>query len=403
MSNVTESNSNQQASSLGDVLRQKREALHLSLEDVSQSLRIRLSFLKALEENHIDQLPGIAYASGFLRAYAEFLGLDADEAIKRFRAEHQATEYKQKLLFPAPVPQSGVPAAVIIFIGFIIIVGGYIGWYKMTDHQKVPAETIPPIVEKSDSNNDQNKVSPQIASVMPPGKPDHSQSRENVKQQINQLESQVSQSNSLSKPKVEPTEHEQNLNKDIHQNVQSENSSNHVEKENIKNQNQSENASLDQSNPANVQIKEKKIDQVPVGTNSVIKASAASWLKIQDQEGHVLLQKTLQAGESWVIPADKSEVIMTAGNAGAVVIEQNGRTSKPLGAKGKVLRHFVITPERVKNLLSNTFSDSPALLNEKDKTIPIDQGRGKERGHSIASPDGSVNAADKLNEKQFHH
>jgi cytoskeleton protein RodZ len=64
--------------SVGQKLRQAREARSLSLEEVSQATYMRASYLQALETGELDGLPSITQARGFLRAYADFLGLDGN-------------------------------------------------------------------------------------------------------------------------------------------------------------------------------------------------------------------------------------------------------------------------------------------------------------------------------------
>jgi cytoskeletal protein RodZ len=59
---------------IGASLRTAREKRGLTAEDVHMSLRIRERYLRALEEERWELLPGDAYAKGFLRTYAEFLG-----------------------------------------------------------------------------------------------------------------------------------------------------------------------------------------------------------------------------------------------------------------------------------------------------------------------------------------
>jgi cytoskeleton protein RodZ len=66
------------AENIGHILQQKRQALGLSLDDVAEQTRIRMSHLESLEENRFDDLPGPTYVTGFLRIYARFLGLDSD-------------------------------------------------------------------------------------------------------------------------------------------------------------------------------------------------------------------------------------------------------------------------------------------------------------------------------------
>ena len=63
---------------IGASLREARTRRGLSSADVQKAIRIRERYLTALEEERWELLPGDAYAKGFLRTYAEFLGLDGD-------------------------------------------------------------------------------------------------------------------------------------------------------------------------------------------------------------------------------------------------------------------------------------------------------------------------------------
>ena len=64
---------------LGAALRAKREERGLSLENVSERLKISTSHLDALEKGDLSGMPHTAYAKGFLRSYARYLGLPEDE------------------------------------------------------------------------------------------------------------------------------------------------------------------------------------------------------------------------------------------------------------------------------------------------------------------------------------
>lgn len=70
--------------SIGEYLRQSRQARRLSLTDVSSALHIRVEYLEALETDAWDKLPGEVYGLGFLRSYARYLELDA-EALVEYR------------------------------------------------------------------------------------------------------------------------------------------------------------------------------------------------------------------------------------------------------------------------------------------------------------------------------
>ena len=65
------------ADHVGALLREAREASGRSVADVVASLRIRRVYLEAIEDGRFDELPGAAYAVGFVRSYATYLRLDA--------------------------------------------------------------------------------------------------------------------------------------------------------------------------------------------------------------------------------------------------------------------------------------------------------------------------------------
>jgi cytoskeleton protein RodZ len=69
---------------IGSSLRAAREQRQLQLPQIEHATRIRAKYLIALEEERFDVLPGTAYAKGFLRTYADFLGLDGAQFVDEF-------------------------------------------------------------------------------------------------------------------------------------------------------------------------------------------------------------------------------------------------------------------------------------------------------------------------------
>lgn len=67
--------------SFGAKLKQQREQRGVTLEEVSQSTKIGSRFLRALEEDRFEQLPGGIFNKGFVRAYARSVGLDEEETV----------------------------------------------------------------------------------------------------------------------------------------------------------------------------------------------------------------------------------------------------------------------------------------------------------------------------------
>jgi cytoskeleton protein RodZ len=68
----------------GNKFRQAREKKNLSLDDVSNVTKISSRMLKAIEDEHFDQLPGGVFNKGFIRAYAKHLGLNDEEAVSDY-------------------------------------------------------------------------------------------------------------------------------------------------------------------------------------------------------------------------------------------------------------------------------------------------------------------------------
>jgi cytoskeleton protein RodZ len=72
---------------IGQDLRAARLRRGDDLASASKVLKIRKDHLEALEEDRLEALPGRTYAVGFVRSYADYLGLDAAQCVERFKAE----------------------------------------------------------------------------------------------------------------------------------------------------------------------------------------------------------------------------------------------------------------------------------------------------------------------------
>jgi hypothetical protein len=72
---------------IGQVLSDARERAGLDIRDVEEQTKIRVKYLHALEDEDWGTLPSPAYAKGFLRTYAQLLGLDAEALVDEFRRQ----------------------------------------------------------------------------------------------------------------------------------------------------------------------------------------------------------------------------------------------------------------------------------------------------------------------------
>ncbi len=72
---------------LGNLFKEKREALGLTLNDVSEEIKIGINFLQAIEKEEFHKLPRGIYGKFFVKKYAEYLELDTSEIMKKFMEE----------------------------------------------------------------------------------------------------------------------------------------------------------------------------------------------------------------------------------------------------------------------------------------------------------------------------
>src|SRR4051812_1618271 len=77
----TQQSRSPQVGSFGDKLKREREMRAITLEEIAEATKIGTRSLRALEEEHFDQLPGGIFNKGFVRAYAKFLGIDEEQAV----------------------------------------------------------------------------------------------------------------------------------------------------------------------------------------------------------------------------------------------------------------------------------------------------------------------------------
>src|SRR5919206_2327204 len=85
---------------IGETLRETRMRRRIDMTEVESATKIRAKYLRALENEEWDQLPGPTFVKTFLRTYAEYLGIDPKLLVE---------EYKQR--FERPGPQDLLPFA----------------------------------------------------------------------------------------------------------------------------------------------------------------------------------------------------------------------------------------------------------------------------------------------------
>lgn len=82
-------------SSFGEDLRRERELRQISLREISEATKISLRYLDALERNDFRHLPGGVFNKGFVRAYSQYIGVDAESMVNAYLLEEKGQEAKR--------------------------------------------------------------------------------------------------------------------------------------------------------------------------------------------------------------------------------------------------------------------------------------------------------------------
>jgi len=308
------------AARVGADLRMARERLGWTLALLAAHLRIRLPYLEALEEGRIGDLPGVAYAVGFLRTYATILGLDPDEMSRRFRAEVAEANRKTELNFPAPVPDRGVPAGAVILVGALLAIGAYVGWYRLSEHPAPVAEVVPAVPERLAVVAEKAAPPPVPSVPASPAVP--------VPTQL-----AATQAAAPPLPAVSPSS------------AAAASAVPEAEAEHVT-------AAL---SPPPVAAPAPTPAPTPVvaapppepGAHLAVQATADAWIQVREKGGHVLLNRVLRSGETWTVP-DQPSLLLTTGNAGGTEIVVDGVATRPLGRDGAVRRDLPLDADAIK-------------------------------------------------------
>ncbi len=335
------------AAHAGASLRVARERLGWDLPDVAAMLRIRTSYLAALEDGRLNNLPGNVYAVGFLRTYATALGLDVEEVTNQFRDEAGEIPRHSELVFPAPMPERGLPAGALMLLGLILVGGIYAGWYRLSGEGRLPAESVPPLPARLASIVD----TPVPVPVVKPANP--------VSKQIEQGMVAVA---ALMPPPPAPAPAEDiGLFEPRHA--------------------ASENPRLqpEPPSPAPAPIEEMRTASIPGatattaiampvpppmhqpaqapqsagtpgapdGSRIVLRFTGDTWVQVKERGGEALLAKVMKAGETYPVPS-RDNLVLNTGNAGRVEILVDGTEVPPIGSPGSVRKDVALDPEILK-------------------------------------------------------
>lgn len=123
---------------IGSSLREARTRRGLSPADVHRAIRIRERYLTALEEERWELLPGDAYGKGFLRTYADFLGLHGQLYVDEYN--DRVALHDDEPLVPEPVHRRGAGRGLLVrAVAAVVLVGAVVGAVVAWRHTGAPS------------------------------------------------------------------------------------------------------------------------------------------------------------------------------------------------------------------------------------------------------------------------
>lgn len=384
------------------LLRRRREELGRDVATVARQLRIRAIYIQAIEDGRLQDLPGTAYAVGFVRAYADYLGLDGNSIVSDYRDELARRSRQNQLIWPVDqVEHKHFPGGIILVVSLVVAVVLYGGWYFASQPGGTGIDLIDQVPELMKKQTDEpaaeqapqtaEDVASQSATSTPasiPSADDSSAETAPSSAQASQAgAAPVTTTTTMVTPTGTPTGSDATGTAAPATSpviaVPAEGAS--APTTSIGDASAPATGSIadpaqpaaptttpgattsgvtvpageaattpDTNTPATSETapveQQAAVPTDPAAAEGavptpriVLRAAKDSWVEIFDSQQNVVLQRILRAGESYAVP-DQAGLVMNTGNAGGLVIELDGRAQPSLGSVGVVKRGIKLEP-----------------------------------------------------------
>ncbi len=322
---------------IGDILRRVREHRDEDIESISDYLRIRPSYIYALENSQYEALPADAYVIGFLRTYALYLGLDGRGAIDQYRREMAGRRRKPQLSMPQPMAEGQTPTMALLLGAALASLLIYGLWYGLSTPDKAVVEQPLPLPKITQEITPQEATPLQAtdeASPLQEIAPIVIQPNETKAEEKNKpVEKAAPPATEITPaaPPLKKTESEKNKKEPIVNKV----------------------APL----PAPPVVKSDDAGKAPL----TLRADKESWVLVTDSKGVTVFDRTMKAGETYTVPTGKG-LNLTTGNAEGIVLSAGGTDLPKLRSMGRVIRAVPLDTDKLKARL--TKSETPQANQE---------------------------------------
>lgn len=359
---------------LGDLMRGERATLGKSLLDVQRELKIKATYIAAIENADVSAFETQGFVAGYVRSYARYLGMDPDWAFQKFcneanftvahgmsaaassatmTAKRSPIEFGDPLANPnatfVPRTESAFsriePGAIgsVMVLAALIGAIGYGGWSVLQEVQRVqlaPVDRTPAVVAQIDPLVGVQPIAPLVAAA-----PETTEESDTALAEANasarpDLMDRLYRPQALDVPvlssrdgpiaAIDPRQTGTlalGPDTDISAAVD---------------------GALAEALGSPVQVVADAAPQLE------ILAVRPSWVRVQSADGTVLFEKILDAGERYVVPQLEEPPVLRAGNSGSVYFAVNGTTYGPAAPGASVVKNLALSADS----LTQTFAEA---------------------------------------------
>ncbi|MBR1777000.1 MAG: helix-turn-helix domain-containing protein [Alphaproteobacteria bacterium] len=294
---------------VGALLRRTRLAKNQDLRDIASYLCIRYQFLEALEEGRYKELPGEAYANGFIRSYAAYLGLNPADIISRYKQEFFSQSKRENGIYTmsSEDAENIVPAPKVLIASIVLLLIAFGLWQASSENKKasLPVETDQvdsitivdqsyPLPLEETAKPTEEDVQPAAVPPVLPVKPEYHEEKEDP---------------AVLPAAVEPA------------------------------------AAEYKARPEAKPQEPRVYGQKNYNPRLVLVATEETWIEITRGET-VLFSRLLNTGDQYWVSSNKpEELFLKTGNAGGLEIYCDGSLTQSLGPRGALRSNIPLIPD----------------------------------------------------------
>jgi cytoskeletal protein RodZ len=348
---------------LGDLMRGERATLGKSLLDVQRELKIKATYIAAIENADLSAFETPGFVAGYVRSYARYLGMNPDWAFERFCAEagytvshglssaaapQQLVQARARADFADPLANPNAsfiprgeaiwsriePGAVGSLAVLVVLIGaiGYGGWSVLQEVQRVqlaPVDEAPTVVAQIDPLMTAAPSAPDLVATRPSADvvADGEAAVDVMDRLYRPQALDVPVLTSRDGPIAAINPREAGV-------LAGTSSAEAVD------------AALAEALGSDVQV----VAEAKQGIE--VLAVRPAWIRVNAADGTVLFEKILDAGERYSVPALEEAPVFRTGNSGSIYFVVDGQTYGPVAPGAKVVKDIALSPEALTSTLA---------------------------------------------------